>query len=81
MAIFGQNQSRSSYYFIQFLAVLHAFAKPADFKFQREKVDRTVDGVTSIEGQLVNSRAPDIVIYLRTYFCAALPFIAVALVL
>ena len=28
-AIFGQKQSRSSYYFIQFLAVLHAFAKPA----------------------------------------------------
>ena len=37
-AIFGQKQSRSSYYFIQFLAVLHAFAKPADFKFPREKV-------------------------------------------
>ena len=29
-------------YFIQFLAVLHAFAKPDDFKFSREKVDRTV---------------------------------------
>ena len=37
-AIFGQKQSHSSYYFIQFLAVLHAFAKPADFKFPREKV-------------------------------------------
>ena len=32
-AIFGQKQSRGSYYFIQFLAVLHVFAKPADFKF------------------------------------------------
>ena len=35
--IFGQKQSRSSYYFIQFVAFLHAFAKPADFKFPREK--------------------------------------------
>ena len=39
-AIFEQKQSVSSYYFIQFLAVLHAFAKPADFKFPREKVLR-----------------------------------------
>ena len=37
-AIFGQKQRRSSYYFIQFLAVPHAFAKPTDFKFPREKV-------------------------------------------
>jgi len=36
--IFAQKKSLSSYYFIQFLAVLHAFAKPADFKFPREKV-------------------------------------------
>ena len=42
-AIFGQKQSRSSYYFIQFLAVLHAFAKPADFKFPREKVLRLAE--------------------------------------
>ena len=42
-AIFGQKQSRSSYYFIQFLAVLHVFAKPADFKFQREKVLRLAE--------------------------------------
>ena len=37
-AIFGQKKSLSSYYFIQFSAVLHAFAKPADLKFPREKV-------------------------------------------
>ena len=42
-AIFGQMQSRSSYYFIQFLAVLHAFAKPADFKFPRQKVLRLAE--------------------------------------
>ena len=42
-AIFEQKQGRSSYYFIQFLAVLHAFAKPADFKFPREKVLRLVE--------------------------------------
>ena len=67
---FGQKQWRSSYYFSKFLAVLHAFARPADLKNPREegtKVDRTVSGVTSIEGQLVNSRALDIAIYLRTY--------------
>ena len=42
-AIFGQKQSRSSYYFIQFLAVLHAFAKPADFKFPQGKVLRLAE--------------------------------------
>ena len=49
-------------YCIQFLAVhacMYAFAKPADFKFPREKVLRlalkTAGGVTSLEGQLVNS--------------------------
>ena len=35
------------------------------------EVGRTVAGLTSIEGQLVKSRAPDIAIYLRTYLCAA----------
>ena len=44
-SIFGQKQSHSSY---QFLAVLHAFAKPADFKSSstREgtKGGRTVGG-------------------------------------
>ena len=40
---FGQKQSRSSYYFIQFLAVLHAFAKPAEFKLPREKVLRLAE--------------------------------------
>ena len=39
-AIFGQKQSRSSYYFIQFLAVL---AKPAGLKFPREKVLRLAE--------------------------------------
>ena len=42
-AIFGQKQSCSSYYFIQFSAVLHAFAKPAGFKFPREKVLRLAE--------------------------------------
>ena len=54
------------------------FAKPADFKFPQEKVlkvGRTEGGVTSIEGQVVNSRAPDVAIYLRTYLRAALAFI------
>ena len=41
--IFGQKQSHSSYYFIQFLAVLHAFAKPADFKFPQEKLLRLAE--------------------------------------
>ena len=40
------------------------------------KVGRTVGVVTAIEEQLANSRAPDIVIYFRTYLCAALAFIA-----
>ena len=43
---FGQKQSHSSYYFIQFLAVLHAFAKPADFKLPREKVLRLAEPCT-----------------------------------
>ena len=34
--------------------------------------------VTAIEEQLVNSQAPDIAIYFRTYLCAALAFIAAA---
>ena len=43
-AIFGQKQSLSNYNFIQNLAVLHAlFAKPADFKFPREKVLRLAE--------------------------------------
>ena len=40
---FGQKQSHSSYYFIQFLAILHAFAKPSDFKLPREKVLRLAE--------------------------------------
>ena len=51
------------------------FAKPAGFNFPQEKVlrlaARTVGGVISIEGPLVNSRAPDVAIYLRTYLRAA----------
>ena len=60
-AIFGRKQCRGSYYvFHPILAVLHAFAKPADFIILRDKVlstkfGRTVGGVTSI-GQL-NSRS------------------------
>ena len=34
------------------------------------KVGRTVGVVTAIEEQLVNSRAPEIAIYFRTYLCA-----------
>ena len=41
--IFGQKKNRSSYHFIQFLAVLHAFAKPAYFKFPWKKVLRLVE--------------------------------------
>ena len=51
---------------------------PADFEFPREKVLRLTEqqgGVTSLEGQQVNSRAPEIAIYLRTYLLA---FIAAA---
>ena len=45
--IYGQKQSHSS---IQFLVVLHAFAKLVDFKFLREnKVGRTLGGVTSLQ--------------------------------
>jgi len=39
------------------LAVLHAFAKPADLECT--EVGGTVGGVASIEGQLVNSWVPD----------------------
>ena len=58
----------------------YAFGMPADFEFPREKVlkvDRTAGGVTSPKGQLVNSRVPEIAIYLRTHLCAR-PFIAAA---
>ena len=38
-AIFGRKQCRGSYYvFHPILAVLHAFAKPADFTILRDKV-------------------------------------------
>ena len=60
------DKSSSSYYFIQFLGALYAFAKPADFKFPREKVGNTVGEVTFIEGQ-----PPDVAIYLRTYLRAS----------
>ena len=42
------------------------------------EVGRTEGGMTSIKEQLVNSQAPDIAIYLRTYLCLALAFIAEA---
>ena len=38
---FGQKQSRSSYYI--WLSYVHAFAKPADFKFPQEKVVRLAE--------------------------------------
>ena len=60
-----------SIYCIQFLAVhAYTFAIPADFEHPREKVLRLTKiagGMTSLEGQLVNSRAPKIAIYLHTY--------------
>ena len=49
------------YFFIQFLAALHAFAKPPDFKFGR------IEGeLTSAEGHPVNSRALDIATHIFT---------------
>ena len=64
-----------SIYCIQFLAVhAYAFAIPADFECPREKVLRltnTAGGMTSLEGQLVNSRVPKIAIYLHTYLRAS----------
>ena len=42
-AIFGQKQSRSSYYISNaWLSYMH-FAKPADFKFPQEKVLRLAE--------------------------------------
>ena len=38
----------------------YAFAMPADFEFP--KVDRAAGGVTSQEGQLVNSRPPEVLV-------------------
>ena len=35
------------------------------------KVDRTAGGITSLEGQLVNSRVPEIAIYLHMYLHAS----------
>ena len=48
-----------------------------NFQERRYKVDRTAGGVTSLGTQLVDSRAPEIAIYLRTYLRAR-PFIAAA---
>ena len=44
-----------------------AFAKPADLEFLREKVLHSAEQqtVTSLEGQLMNSRAPDICTYVQ----------------
>ena len=72
-AILEQKQSCSSYVACRFVCCIncflaqsaYAFAMSADFQFP--KVDRTAGGVTSQEGQLVNSRPPEIGIYLRTY--------------
>ena len=61
-------------YCIQFLAV-HACICYANWlrisTREGTKVDRTAGGVTSLEGQLVTSRAPEIAIYLRTYLRAS----------
>ena len=54
---------------------MHAFTKPADFEFSREKVlrlaEQQVHGVTSLE----RPRARELAIYSRTLLCAR-PFIA-----
>ena len=61
---------------IWLMVVLHpnlAVTKPADFEFPREKVLKVVrraGEVTTIEEKLVNSQAPEIVIYLRIYLHA-----------
>ena len=76
----GQKQSRSSYLHglksIAFNFWLSMYAKPADFKvFTREgtKIGRTVGGVASLEGQLVNSRVHElIVIYAHRLFMGVL---------
>ena len=53
---------------------------PADFEFPQEKVLRLTEqhagGVTLLEGQLVNSRVPEIAIYLSTHLRMR-PFIIV----
>ena len=45
---------------------MYAFTKPADFELLREKALRLAEqqAVTSLEGELVNSRVPEIAIYL-----------------
>ena len=48
----------------------YAFAMPADFEFLLRLLNRTAGGVTSQEGQLVNSRPPEIhvvIYYKHTY--------------
>ena len=53
---------------------MYAFAKPADFEFPHEKILLKVgrwDDIGSLEGQLVNSRPPEVAIYLRTYLRAS----------
>ena len=52
-----------------------AFAKRRDVEFPRQKVygwQNSIVGSDQIQGRLVNSRAPEIVIYLRTYLCTHL---------
>ena len=78
-AILGQKQSCSSY---MARGVLHAiFGCPRmhllsqltlNSKRERTKVGRTAGGVTSLGRELVNSLAPEIVIYLRTYLCTCI---------
>ena len=78
-AIFGQKQSRSSYYFrLSYMHLLSQLTSNIISTTEGTKVGRTVGVVTAIEERLVNSRAPDIAIYFRTYLCGALAFIAAA---
>ena len=65
-AIFGQKQSCSSYmarHFvccINFVLAQSTYALPMPAEFEFPKVDRAAGGVTSQEGQLVNSRPPEV---------------------
>ena len=71
-SILGQKQNRiqqvhGSWSIVSnFWLSMYAFTKPADFELLREKALRLAEqqAVTSLEGELVNSRVPEIAIYL-----------------
>ena len=65
-AIFGQKQSCSSYMARRFVCCINfvlaqsTYALPMLAEFEFPKVDRAAGGMTSQEGQLVNSRPPEV---------------------